>query len=180
MKFPKCILEALVKKNISRPTPIQVQGLPALLSGADLIGIAFTGSGKTLTFSLPMIMLALEEEMRMPLEGGEGPIGLVLCPSRELARQTYEVVDYFMQALEGGGYPKLRSTLCIGGEDKRKQVDIARNQGVHCIVATPGRLNDLLNQGILNMHLCKYFCLDEGDRMLDLGFDEEVHGIINR
>lgn len=116
----------------------------------------------------------------MPLAGGEGPIGLVLCPARELARQTYEVVEYYMEALAQAGFPRLRSTLCIGGEDKRKQIDVARTRGIHCVVATPGRLNDLLNQGLLNMDLCKYFCLDEGDRMLDLGFDEEVHNIINR
>ena len=180
MKFPQCICDALVKKNITRPTPIQVQGLPALLSGADLIGIAFTGSGKTLTFSLPMVMLALEEEMRLPLEAHEGPIGLILSPSRELARQTFEVVEYFRDALAKGGYPSLRCTLVVGGEDKRKQIEVAQTEGIHCIVATPGRLNDLLNQGHFSMDLCKYFCLDEGDRMLDMGFDEEVHSIINR
>lgn len=180
MKLPSCVLDFLQKKGITRPTPIQVQGLPALLSGRDVIGIAFTGSGKTLTFSLPMIMFALEEETIMPLVGGEGPIGLVLCPSRELARQTYEVIEYYIQALRGGGYPELRSSLCIGGEDKRAQVQLAENSGVHIVVATPGRLNDLLNQGRLNMDICKYLVLDEGDRMLDLGFDEEVHSIINR
>jgi ATP-dependent RNA helicase DDX41 len=180
MKFPPCILNALQKKGINRPTPIQVQGLPALLSGADLIGIAFTGSGKTLTFCLPMIMLALEDEINMPLEAFEGPIGLVLCPSRELARQTYEVVEYYIQALADGGYPQLRSSLCIGGENKRTQVENVRRRGVHCVVATPGRLNDLLNQKLITMDICKYFVLDEGDRMLDMGFDEEVHNIINR
>lgn len=180
MKVPQCIIDSLAKKNIARPTPIQVQGIPALLSGRDLIGIAFTGSGKTLTFSLPMIMFALEEEMNMPLESGEGPIGLILCPSRELARQTYENVEYLLKALNIGGYPSLRSTLCIGGEDKKTQTDIIQRQGVHCIVATTGRLNDLLNQGKLNLNICKYLVLDEGDRMLDMGFDEEVHTIINK
>mmetsp|Transcript_24080 Transcript_24080/g.23148 ORF Transcript_24080/g.23148 Transcript_24080/m.23148 type:complete len:640 (-) Transcript_24080:281-2200(-) len=180
MKLPKCILDTLALKGIARPTPIQVQGIPALLSGRDIIGIAFTGSGKTLTFSLPMIMFALEEETNMPLEGGEGPLGLILCPSRELARQTYEVVEFYLKALEEGGYPQLRCTLCIGGEDKKMQTAVAQNQGVHCIVATPGRLNDLLNQKKLNMNICKYLVLDEGDRMLDLGFDEEVHSIINK
>ena len=180
MKFPKVILDTLAQRGIARPTPIQVQGIPALLSGRDIIGIAFTGSGKTLTFSLPMIMVALEEEMNMPLVGGEGPLGLILCPSRELARQTFEVVDYYLKALEDGGYPQLRSALCIGGEDKRLQTQQALSYGVHCIVATPGRLNDLLNQGKLNMDICKYLVLDEGDRMLDLGFDEEVHSIINK
>jgi len=181
MKLPKCILTALAAKNITRPTPIQVQALPALFSGRDIIGIAFTGSGKTLTFSLPMIMLALEEEMTMPLEAGEGPLGLILAPSRELARQTYEIVEYYMQALErDGGYPQLRSSLIIGGESKRDQLSAFQHAGLHCIVATPGRLNDLLNKNQLNMDICKYMVLDEGDRMLDMGFDEEVHAIINR
>lgn len=116
----------------------------------------------------------------MPLSAGEGPIGLILCPSRELARQTFEVVEYYMKALTDAGYPELRATLCIGGENKRTQIQVVQNRGVHCIVATPGRLNDLLNQGQINMDICKYMVLDEGDRMLDLGFDEEVHGIINK
>jgi ATP-dependent RNA helicase DDX41 len=181
MKIPQPIIAAMVKKGIARPTPIQVQATPALLSGRDIVGIAFTGSGKTLTFSLPMIMFALEEEVNMPLIKKEGPIGLILCPSRELARQTYEVVDYYCQALSASGkYPQLRTILCIGGESNRSQVDVANRQGVHCIVATPGRLNDHLNQRRLNMDICKYFVLDEGDRMLDLGFDEEVHNIINK
>jgi ATP-dependent RNA helicase DDX41 len=73
----------------------QVQGIPVALEGRDMIGIAFTGSGKTVTFSLPLVMLALEEEMKVPVIGGEGPFGIILCPSRELARQTFEVVEYF-------------------------------------------------------------------------------------
>jgi ATP-dependent RNA helicase DDX41 len=180
MKVPKCILDALTKKGILRPTPIQVQAIPALLSGRDIIGIAFTGSGKTLTFSLPLIMFALEEELNMPLEGGDGPIGIILCPSRELARQTYENIEFLLKAFKNGGYPECRATLIIGGEDKRQQVQVAQEQGVHCVVATPGRLNDLLTQGKLNMDICKYLVLDEGDRMLDMGFDEEVHKIINK
>lgn len=181
MKIPSVLLDAMTKKGISKPTPIQVQAIPALLSGRDIVGIAFTGSGKTLTFSLPMIMYALEEEMAMPLEPGEGPIGLVLCPSRELARQTFEVVEYMGKALgETGEFPSLRSVLCIGGENKRAQIEPIQKYGAHFVIATPGRVNDLLTQGSINMNLCKYFVLDEGDRMLDFGFDEEVHSIINR
>jgi ATP-dependent RNA helicase DDX41 len=180
MKFPKCILDSLQQKGINRPTPIQVQAIPVILSGRDCIGIAFTGSGKTLTFALPMIMFALEEEMNMPLRAKDGPIGLILCPSRELARQTYEVVEFYLNELEKAGYPKLRSALCIGGESNKEAIDQAQRSGIHCIVATPGRLNDHLNKGRLNMDICKYFVLDEGDRMLDLGFDEEVHNIINK
>lgn len=179
MKFPQPILDALKEKNILRPTPIQVQGIPCVLSGRDIIGIAFTGSGKTLTFGLPMIMIALEEEMKLPIEPGEGPIGLILCPSRELARQTHEVIEHYCEALARGGYPRLRTVLAIGGEDKRAQYGPVQSHGVHCIVATPGRLNDLLNMKKINMNLCRYLCLDEADRMLDFGFDEEVHNIIN-
>ena len=147
MKIPACIVEKLAMKHITKPTPIQIQGLPALFSGRDVIGIAFTGSGKTLTFVLPMIMLALEEEMNMPVEAGEGPLGVVLCPSRELARQTYENLEYLVSGLKvshaGRKYPQLRSQLIIGGEDKRVQCEIFERQGLHCLVATPGRLNDL-------------------------------------
>ena len=182
MKIPTCIIAKLALKNITKPSPIQIQGLPALFSGRDVIGIAFTGSGKTLTFVLPMIMLALEEEMNMPLEGREGPLGVVLCPSRELARQTYENLEYITKVFEDrtNNLPQIRNQLIIGGEDKRAQCETFENKGIHCLVATPGRLNDLLKQSRLNMDLCKYFVLDEGDRMLDMGFDEEVHSIINR
>ncbi|RYG68664.1 DEAD/DEAH box helicase [archaeon] len=179
MKLPACLLQAMSLKNITRPTPIQVQGLPALLSGRDIVGIAFTGSGKTLTFSVPLIMFALEEERNMPLEGGEGPVGLILCPSRELARQTYEIVDYYMQIIYKDLHVELRAALCIGGENNKEQIEMHRKRGLHCVVATPGRLNDHLKAQRLNMDICKYFVLDEGDRMLDMGFDEEVHGIIN-
>ena len=98
MKLPKPVLDKLAEKGITRPTPIQMQGLTVALAGRDLIGIAFTGSGKTLTFGLPMVVAALEEELRMPLVGGEGPIGIVLAPSRELAKQTHEVVSEFCDA----------------------------------------------------------------------------------
>jgi ATP-dependent RNA helicase DDX41 len=127
-----------------------------------------------------MIMFALEEEMNNPLRGRDGPVGLILCPSRELARQTYEVVEYYLKALYDAGYPELRSALCIGGESNNAALESANKYGIHCVVATPGRLNDLLNKGKLNMNICKYLVLDEADRMLDLGFDEEVHNIINK
>ncbi len=179
MKLPEPMLAALEAKDIKRPTPIQVQGVPVALSGRDMIGIAFTGSGKTVTFSIPLIMLALEEEMKLPVVGGEGPFGVILCPSRELARQTFDVVEYFCKYLHRGGFPELRTVLCIGGEDKRTQIDPIQRQGVHCIVATPGRISDLLHTRKVHFDLCKYICLDEGDRMLDMGFDEEVQKIMN-
>ena len=163
MRFPAPILQALEAKGIARPTPIQVQALPVALSGRDLIGIAFTGSGKTLVFTLPMIMFALQEEMRMPLGKGEGPIGVIMAPSRELARQTFELACHFAAKLKEGGFPELRGMLAIGGEDMKKQMDPV-NKGCHFIVATPGRLNDHLTKKRINFDLCRYIVLDEGDR----------------
>ncbi|GLE03265.1 hypothetical protein PINS_up012155 [Pythium insidiosum] len=179
MRFPRAILDALKAKNILRPTPIQVQALPCILAGRDLIGIAFTGSGKTMTFTLPLVMLALEEERKLPIIGGEGPFGLIVGPSRELMRQTFEVVAHFTSHLVRAGEPELRSLLCIGGEDKRAQSELIARRGVHMVVATPGRLNHFLKLREMSLRLCKYICLDEGDRMLDLGFDEEVATTFN-
>ncbi|GJY73560.1 DEAD-box ATP-dependent RNA helicase 35 [Tanacetum coccineum] len=111
----------LKEKGIVQPTPIQVQGLPVILSGRDMIGIAFTGSGKTLVFVLPLIMMALQEEIMMPIAAGEGPLGLIICPSKELATQTYEVIEEFLIPLKESGYPEIRSLLCIGGVNMRSQ-----------------------------------------------------------
>lgn len=154
MRFPEPVLKKLKAKGIVQPTPIQVQGLPVTLSGRDMIGIAFTGSGKTLVFVLPLIMVALQEEIMMPIAAGEGPFGLVICPSRELARQTYEVVEQFLIPLKEAGYPELRPLLCIGGVDMRTQLEIVR-KGVHIVVATPGRLKDMLAKKKMNLDNCR-------------------------
>ena len=111
----------------------------------------------------------------MPLVPGEGPVGIVLAPSRELARQTYEVVSEFCAALSS----KIRAQLLIGGESGRDQIQPFRDAGVHCVVATPGRLRDFLKRKSINLDVCRFICLDEADRMLDLGFDEEVSEIMN-
>lgn len=92
MKFPKAIMNGLDKRLIKKPTPIQVQGIPTVLSGRDLIGIAFTGSGKTLVFVLPIIMFSLEQEIKLNFMKNEGPYGLIICPSRELAKQTHDII----------------------------------------------------------------------------------------
>lgn len=154
MRFPEPILKMLKAKGIVRPTPIQVQGLPVILSGRDMIGIAFTGSGKTLVFVLPMIMVALQEEIIMPIIPGEGPFGLIICPSRELARQTYEVVEQFLTPMREAGYPELRPLLCIGGIDMRSQLEIVK-KGVHIVVATPGRLKDMLAKKKMSLDNCR-------------------------
>eukprot|EP01125_Pyxidicula_operculata_P014538 TRINITY_DN4850_c0_g1_i3.p1 TRINITY_DN4850_c0_g1~~TRINITY_DN4850_c0_g1_i3.p1 ORF type:complete len:433 (+),score=91.41 TRINITY_DN4850_c0_g1_i3:637-1935(+) len=179
MKLPKPMIELLRKKGIKKPSPIQVQCLPAVLSGRDVIGIAFTGSGKTLVFALPMILFSLEEEIKLPVIDREGPFCLNLCPSRELAYQTHKIIKEHTQALYDAGYPKLNVLLCTGGIKIQDQLDEMRGEGIHMVVATPGRLADLLNRRKLSLSFCKYFCLDEADRLLDEGFEEEVRKIMD-
>ncbi|KAJ6813046.1 DEAD-box ATP-dependent RNA helicase 35-like [Iris pallida] len=178
MRFPGSLLKKLKEKGIVQPTPIQVQGLPVILSGRDMIGIAFTGSGKTLVFVLPLIMVALQEEMMMPIAAGEGPFGLVVCPSRELARQTFEVVEEFLVPLRECGYLEIRPLLCIGGVDMRSQLEVVK-RGVHIVVATPGRLKDLLAKKKISLDSCRYLALDEADRLVDLGFEDDIREVFD-
>jgi ATP-dependent RNA helicase DDX41 len=178
MKFPRPVIDALREKGIKKPTPIQIQGLPVVLSGRDMIGLAFTGSGKTLVFSLPLVMLALEEEKKMPIAGGEGPLGMIICPSRELAKQTHSVISRICEHLARAGNPQLRTMLCIGGVPFKEQADLVR-RGIHMIVATPGRLLDFLKKKKFTLNLCKYLCLDEADRLVDMGFEEDLSGVVD-
>ncbi|KAL5831935.1 hypothetical protein ACOSQ4_017289 [Xanthoceras sorbifolium] len=136
-----------------------------------MIGIAFTGSGKSLVVVLPMIMIALQEEMMMPIIPGEGPFCLIICPSRELAMQTYEVV-------EQAAYPELRPLLCIGGVGMRSQLEVV-NKGVHIVVATPGRLKDMLAKKKMNLDNCRYLTLDQADRLVDLGFEDDIREVFD-
>ncbi|KAG6816943.1 hypothetical protein H0H87_001458 [Tephrocybe sp. NHM501043] len=179
MKVPVPILEYLKANRIIAPTPIQLQGIPTAFSGRDIIGIAFTGSGKTLAFCLPLIMLALEEESKMPFIRGEGPVGIILCPSRELANQTYENVVTWCSALaKESKYPQLNTLLCIGGISMNEQSHVM-SKGLHIVVATPGRLIDMLEKKRFTFNNCKYLCMDEADRMIDLGFEDDVRNIMS-
>ncbi|KAF7441074.1 DEAD-box ATP-dependent RNA helicase 35 [Pleurotus ostreatus] len=179
MKIPGSILDFLKTKRITDPTPIQLQGIPTAFAGRDLIGIAFTGSGKTLAFCLPLIMMALEEEAKLPLVRGEGPVGVILCPSRELANQTYENVLAWCEALaKDGRYPHLNTLLCMGGISMGEQSHVL-NKGLHIVVATPGRLIDMLEKKKFTFNNCKYLCMDEADRMIDLGFEDDVRNIMS-
>lgn len=178
MKVPECVIDYLkTQKKIVKPSPIQMQGLPTAFSGRDMIGIAFTGSGKTLAFSLPILMLAAEEERRLPFTRGEGPVGMIVCPSRELARQTYESIKGLAEALVQGGYPQIGVLLCIGGISMAEQHH-TMSKGFHIVVATPGRLQDMLTKKKFTLDCCKYLCLDEADRMIDMGFEEDVRNIM--
>ncbi|PSS30919.1 hypothetical protein PHLCEN_2v2544 [Hermanssonia centrifuga] len=179
MKVPEPLVKFLKSKRITIPTPIQLQGIPTAFAGRDMIGIAFTGSGKTLAFCLPLIMFALEEESRLPFLRGEGPVGVVLCPSRELATQTYENVLIWTAALaKDGRYPQINTLLCIGGISMGEQSHVL-NKGIHVVVATPGRLIDMLEKKRFTFDNCKYLCMDEADRMIDLGFEDDVRNIMS-
>lgn len=176
MKLPEAILKELKHRNIKMPSPIQMQGLPVALAGRDMIGIAFTGSGKTLVFTVPLIMISLELELKLPFVAGEGPAGLILSPSRELARQTYEIMNEFCDAIAKDGNPRLQTFLAIGGT--RADLRELRN-GVHIVIATPGRLLDLLRRHRINLEACQYIALDEADRLIDLGFEEDIRAIFS-
>ncbi|KAK1334120.1 hypothetical protein QTO34_005120 [Cnephaeus nilssonii] len=137
MKFPAATLRGLKKEGIHHPTPIQIQGIPTILCG-HMIDIAFRGSGKTLVFTLPVIMFCLEPEKRLPFSKHEGPYRLIICPSRELARQTQGILEYYCRLLqEKDRSPLLRCALCIGGTSVKEQMETVQH-GMHMMVANLG------------------------------------------
>jgi ATP-dependent RNA helicase DDX41 len=124
-------------------------------------------------------MMALEEEMKLHFVCGEGPVGVVLCPSRELATQTHENLLTWTTAIaKEGNYPQLNTLLCMGGISMGEQNHVM-NKGLHIVVATPGRLIDMLEKKRFTFNNCKYFCMDEADRMIDLGFEDDVRNIMS-
>lgn len=175
MKLPRTIIKELNRREIKHPNSFQMQGLPVLFSGRDMVGIASTGSGKTLVFTLPLVMYCLEQETSIPFIENEGPYGLILCPSRDLAEQTYKDICGFRDMIEKDIRIRLNISLCIGGVSKNDQRNSMKG-GCHIMVATPGRLIDNLNRNFFNLDICRYLCLDEADRMLD-NFEEELRKI---
>ena len=179
MKLPWWILKALQDKGIKTPSSIQMQGIPVVLSGRDMIGIAFTGSGKTLVFALPLFCYALTVELSYPVPRRAGPLGVIICPSRELAEQSHDIIREWSAAGVAAGMPEVRTMLCIGGTPIRESMAEYDRAGVHVIVATPGRLLHLLRERMLTFTACRYLCLDEADRLIDLGFEEPVRDIMS-
>jgi len=162
------LLRALGDLGYTNPTPIQEQAIPPLLEGKDLFGCAQTGTGKTAAFALPMLQRMSEAGVK----GKPGqPPALVLAPTRELAQQ---ILDSFR---DYGKYLNLRSAVIYGGVSQRPQEEALR-RGVDILVATPGRLLDLMNQGLLNLEQVRYFVLDEADRMLDMGFIHDIKKVL--
>ena len=161
------LLKAISKKGYTEPSPIQAKAIPPVLEGKDVLASAQTGTGKTAGFTLPMLqLLSQKEKLR------HRPVrALVLTPTRELAAQVYANVQEYSAFLD------LRSAVIFGGVNQKPQVARLR-QGVDILVATPGRLMDLENQGHLSLNKIDIFVLDEADRMLDMGFLREIERII--
>jgi superfamily II DNA/RNA helicase len=149
--FPQYIMDDVKRCNFKDPTAIQSQGWPIALSGRDMIGIAETGSGKTLAFLLPSIVHINAQPL---LERGDGPIVLVLAPTRELAKQIDEECKKF------GHSSSIKHTCVYGGTPRGQQASILRS-GVEIVVATPGRLIDFLESGATNLKRVTYLVLDE-------------------
>lgn len=165
------ILKALQVEGYTKPTPIQEQSIPVLLERRDLLGCAQTGTGKTAAFALPILQLLHQDELYK--KGPAGIKALVLTPTRELAIQIGESLTAYGKLL------RLRHTVIFGGVPQRSQTDALR-AGVDILIATPGRLLDLMDQRYVRLEHLKMFVLDEADRMLDMGFIHDVKKIIGR
>lgn len=162
------IQSAIRAEGYTIPTPIQAAAIPPLLDGFDLLGCAQTGTGKTAAFAIPILQL-LHETPRKVIP--KAPRALILAPTRELAVQINESFETYGKAL------RLRFTSVFGGVGQGKQVQ-AMERGVHVLVATPGRLLDLMEQGHIYLNRLEFFVLDEADRMLDMGFMPSIKRII--
>lgn len=164
-------LEVIQRLGYDRPTSIQSQAIPSIMSGRDVIGVAKTGSGKTIAFLLPMFRHIKDQR---PLDALDGPVGLVMTPTRELATQIHKECKPFLKALN------LRAVCAYGGAPIKDQIaDLKR--GAEIIVCTPGRMIDLLaaNSGrVTNVRRVTYVVLDEADRMFDMGFEPQVMKIL--
>lgn len=162
------ILDTIYNQNFKKPSPIQSQAWPLALRGYDVIGIAQTGTGKTLAFLLPAFVHI--DGQAIPRKDRKGPSCLILTPTRELALQIEMEIKKYV-------YRDIRCVCVYGGGDRRKQINLV-TQGVEIIVATPGRFNDLLANGFVSLDSVTFLVLDEADRMLDMGFEPQIMKIL--
>jgi len=169
LKIIPSILKAVKDKNYTEPTSIQAQAIPLLLNGEDILASAQTGTGKTAAFAIPIIQHLVEAQKHS--KGRRKVTTLVVTPTRELAIQIGDSFNDY------GKYTNVKNTVIFGGVPQAKQKD-ALHRGVDVLVATPGRLLDLMNQGIVSLRDIEYFVLDEADRMLDMGFIHDIKKII--
>ena len=171
LNLAPAIMKAVREQGYEIPTPIQAQAIPAVLAGHDLLAGAQTGTGKTAAFVLPLLDRLSREEAPKNKFGGKGLRALVLTPTRELAAQVEESVRQYGKHLD------LNSTVVFGGVGMNPQIDRIK-RGVDVLVATPGRLLDLQQQGFLDLSTVQVLILDEADRMLDMGFIHDVKKIL--
>lgn len=168
--FSTQLMHAISKQGYEKPTSIQCQALPIILSGGDIIGIAKTGSGKTAAFVLPMIVHIMDQP---ELQKEEGPIGVICAPTRELAHQIYLETKKFAKS------HGIRVSAVYGGMSKLDQFKELK-AGCEIVIATPGRLIDMLKMKALTMSRATYLVLDEADRMFDLGFEPQIRSIVGQ
>ncbi|MEG1685927.1 MAG: DEAD/DEAH box helicase [Bacteroides sp.] len=159
------ILKALQNEGYNTPTPIQEQAIPILLRGKDLLGCAQTGTGKTAAFAIPILQHLYKSDNK------QGIKALVLTPTRELAIQIDESFAAY------GKYTGLKHTVIFGGVSQKSQTDTLK-RGVNILIATPGRLLDLIGQGFISLKSIEFFVLDEADRMLDMGFIHDIKRLL--
>ncbi len=171
LNLAPAIVKAVLEQGYVTPTAIQAQAIPAVLDGHDLLGGAQTGTGKTAAFVLPMLHKLSNSDAPKNKFGGVGIRALVLTPTRELAAQVEESVKTY------GKYLELTSTVVFGGVGMNPQISRVK-KGVDILVATPGRLLDLLQQGVLDLGQVQILVLDEADRMLDMGFIHDVKKVL--
>ena len=164
------ILDALEQKSYTHPTPIQQQAIPPILQGKDIFGCAQTGTGKTAAFSLPILQLM---DANRPKDNFRKIRTLILAPTRELALQIAENFKHYGAGLN------FRQCTVFGGVSQNPQVDQLK-KGVDVLIATPGRLLDLMNQGYIKLQAVEFFVLDEADRMLDMGFINDIRKVLTK
>ena len=169
LKLIPSILRVLKEENYKKPTPIQAKSIPFILNGEDILGSAQTGTGKTAAFAIPIIQNL--SNCKKELKGKPKILSLVITPTRELAIQIGESFKIY------GKYTNVNNTVIFGGVKQRSQTNILK-RGVDILVATPGRLLDLIEQGYISLQDIKYFVLDEADRMLDMGFINDIKKIL--
>jgi ATP-dependent RNA helicase RhlE len=169
LKIIEPIMRSLNKEGYSQPTPIQEQAIPVALEGRDVLGCAQTGTGKTAAFSIPILQHLFQEKQVKRVS--KGISALILTPTRELAIQIHESMEAY------GRYLGLRHLVIFGGVSQHPQTE-ALKKGTDILIATPGRLLDLIQQGFIHLNMIRFFVLDEADRMLDMGFIHDVKKVI--
>jgi len=176
--LPDSILDKFKDNKYNKPTPIQSMCWPTLMSGNDLVGIAQTGSGKTLGFVIPILVHIMNnkrylKEISSNRDDVQGPVALVLAPTRELALQIQAVAEEYER------YSGIKNICIYGGASKGPQAQLVR-KGAEIYIATPGRLLDFIKENTISLHRCTYLVLDEADRMLDMGFEPQIRKIIEQ